>query len=292
MRPLAEDITTIPKILHQTWKSDVLPAKFEAWSMSCRLKHPDWEWVLWTNEDNLDLVRLYYPSLMKTYQALPAEIYRADLIRSLYMYTFGGVYLDLDTECLQPSEVLFDKYVVPQKKSHQTALIGRMGVNPEFQHSIPNAWMASPPAHPFHLVLPDTVHRRTKDNEIEGAFPEALTGPIALRDSIVAYESQKVLHGGSLSEGVHKLKAKVPFPKNQTFSHQVTLLPSEFIYPYSWGADGKPYQDLCWVLRDGYDAAKCKAALRVEKKGSVCITYWSHTHTPNGEHAENIKHIT
>jgi hypothetical protein len=89
-RPLATDITSIPKILHQSWKSKDLPFKFQQWSEGCRIKHPDWEWVLWTDDDNLNLVRQYYPWLEKTYRALPAGIYRADLVRSLCMYTFGG----------------------------------------------------------------------------------------------------------------------------------------------------------------------------------------------------------
>ena len=89
-RPLSQDYTTIPKILHQSWKTEELPAKFSAWSLSCREKHPDWEWVLWTDKDNLKLVRKHYPWLERTYQALPGEIYRADMIRALYMYTFGG----------------------------------------------------------------------------------------------------------------------------------------------------------------------------------------------------------
>lgn len=89
-RPLAFDLSAVPKLLHQTWKSTKLPSKFEKWSNACREKHPDWEWVLWTDEDNLKLVRKYFPWLEDTYLALPGNIYRADLVRNMYMYIFGG----------------------------------------------------------------------------------------------------------------------------------------------------------------------------------------------------------
>lgn len=89
-RPLASDHFSIPKLLHQSWKTNELPAKFDKWSRVCREKHQDWEWVLWTNDDNLNLVRKYFPWLLEEYLALPGEIYRADLSRNLYMYMFGG----------------------------------------------------------------------------------------------------------------------------------------------------------------------------------------------------------
>lgn len=89
-RPLARDLSSFPRIIHQSWKSLELPAKFKTWSDLCRAKHSEWEWVLWTDTDNLELVRKHFSWLEETYRDLPGEIYRADLMRNLYMYTFGG----------------------------------------------------------------------------------------------------------------------------------------------------------------------------------------------------------
>lgn len=89
-RPISKDLQTIPKLFHQSWSSTELPAKFERWSATCRRAHPDWEWVLWTDKDNEELVKTHFPWLLKTYKALPGVIYRADLVRNLYMHMFGG----------------------------------------------------------------------------------------------------------------------------------------------------------------------------------------------------------
>jgi mannosyltransferase OCH1-like enzyme len=89
-RPLTTQLHTVPKLFHQSWSSHSLPAKFERWSSTCREAHPDWEWVLWTDEDNANLVRKYFPSFLKSYQAMQGEIYRADAMRNIYMYIFGG----------------------------------------------------------------------------------------------------------------------------------------------------------------------------------------------------------
>ena len=46
----------ITRILHQSWKSRELPAHFKHWQGSWRANHPGWEYRLWTDQDNRDLV--------------------------------------------------------------------------------------------------------------------------------------------------------------------------------------------------------------------------------------------
>lgn len=89
-RPLATDRLSIPKLFHQSWSSDQLPRKFECWSESCRQQHPDWEWVLWTDEDNLQLVKTHFPWFLDTYLSFPNVINQADVARLMYMYIYGG----------------------------------------------------------------------------------------------------------------------------------------------------------------------------------------------------------
>lgn len=81
---------SIPKLIHQSWSSNTLPAKFVTWSDTWRANHPDWEWVLWTDEDNKALVERYFPWFKESYAQLKGEIFRADSARNMYMYAFGG----------------------------------------------------------------------------------------------------------------------------------------------------------------------------------------------------------
>lgn len=89
-RPLSTNLQSVPKLFHQSWAKDELPERFERWSSSCRRQHEDWEWVLWTDEDNLKMVKRFFPWILDLYQNLPGPIYRADLVRNMYMYLFGG----------------------------------------------------------------------------------------------------------------------------------------------------------------------------------------------------------
>ena len=89
-RSLPFDRTRAPKLLHQSWKNDTLPAKFQRWSATCQKANPDWEYVLWSDKDNLELITRFAPWFLKTYKDLKSEIYRADAIRNVYMHVFGG----------------------------------------------------------------------------------------------------------------------------------------------------------------------------------------------------------
>lgn len=45
---------------------------------------------------------------------------------------------------------------------------------------------------------------------------------------------------------------------------------------------------LCSVEAKTFDAKACQEKLEVAKKGSISITYWSHTHSGTNDHAKNI----
>ncbi|KAG6167297.1 hypothetical protein E4U24_008285 [Claviceps purpurea] len=287
----------VPKIFHQSWKSLELPTKFQEWSLSCRQKHKGWEWVVWTDEDNLRLVQQHFPWLEDVYNGLPGVIYRADLARHLYMYIYGGVYADLDTECLHPTEDLQHEYGPIFGKSKtplpDRAIFGRMGTNPDFEHSIPNAWMAATPGHPFFLLAIQhvmSIYNETKSQNKIGT-PESVTGPIALRDSIIKYEEDKIRQGPALGDSIKYLTSVGPFAQDQAENHEVLLLPSHLIYPYSWAYGGEDVRGDCWVLHDTYNAETCKEKLGTEQAGSICITYWSHTHAGAGHSKENMEYI-
>lgn len=73
------------QFIHQSWKTHSLLPHVVPLADSWRLAYPDWEYVLWDDADNKELVRVLYPRLLEAYEALPSEIYRADFVRNLYM---------------------------------------------------------------------------------------------------------------------------------------------------------------------------------------------------------------
>lgn len=40
------------RIIHQSWKDANVPKDYHAWQQSWRDLHPDWKYILWTDEMN------------------------------------------------------------------------------------------------------------------------------------------------------------------------------------------------------------------------------------------------
>ena len=172
---------SIPPIFHQSWKTVDVPNKFLDWEKSCLDKHKNWDHLLWTDEDNRQFVAKEYPWLLYTYDRFKNNIQRADFSRYVYLHYYGGIYADLDVECLKNSdELIKDKVIV----------FGVLGDDDNFVHNIPNAILASIKGHPFWLFLLNRITMLMHQN----GEPEEMTGPIILRDAyrlFVKYEQYK-----------------------------------------------------------------------------------------------------
>jgi mannosyltransferase OCH1-like enzyme len=124
-----------PKIIHQTWKNYDLPENYNRWSKRCKKFHKDFKYILWSDEDNLNFIKKEYPWFLKTYNSYDKNIKRVDAVRYFYLYHYGGIYMDMDFECLKNLTPLLNN----------KAIFGYQDKN----NSIANAFMISPPKHPL-----------------------------------------------------------------------------------------------------------------------------------------------
>lgn len=91
---------SIPKVIHQTWKDHQLPPDFDKWSRTWKECLPDWEYKLHTDKENRNFVKEHFPELLETYDGYKEPIQRVDVARYAYLAVEGGLYVDLDVECL------------------------------------------------------------------------------------------------------------------------------------------------------------------------------------------------
>lgn len=141
--------TGIPRKLHQTWKTANLPPRYAAFADGWRYHHPGWEYTLWTDADLRQLVAQRYPDFLPTFDSYVDPICRADLGRYLVLHAHGGVYADLDCECLKPVDALLSAggVVLAAEPAEHAAggAAAQRGLT-----SIPgNAFLASEPGHRF-----------------------------------------------------------------------------------------------------------------------------------------------
>ncbi|KAL4806182.1 nucleotide-diphospho-sugar transferase, partial [Aspergillus unguis] len=289
-RPVSQDRTSIPKLIHQTWfpAGSNMSDSAKQWVQTVKDFHPGWEYVLWDDESDEALVERYFPWFLETYKSLPKEINRADMVRNFYMYLFGGMYADVDTEALRPVDTLFLAHDVrlrshteelsaqPATRPVQRAFMGRMAhtLDAEGLGAIPNGWMASPPGHPFFLLPVLAVMENPKgDGSVEG-----MTGPGILGPLIKQYVSSG--GGTGAPEDGERLRRQLcgriqsvqrswdlycPGHESldsgerdgEQIGHSLVLLPREQIYPFSWVDDGAVRVCLGAKKNELFDAEAC-----------------------------------
>jgi len=131
----------IPKIIHQTAMSD--KSKWHPVWEKCQKtwieNFPDYEYMMWTDEDSEEFIRDEYPWFYKTYMGYDRNIKRIDAIRYFILYHYGGIYADMDFECLKNFE-----HLLPVGK-----VCAAPGPSPEFIEKYQNAMIASPKHHDF-----------------------------------------------------------------------------------------------------------------------------------------------
>ncbi|MCC6982799.1 MAG: glycosyl transferase [Bauldia sp.] len=184
----------IPKIIHQTWKTDEVPAKFAGWVESWRRLNPGYEYRLWTDRMLLDFVAEKYPDFLPVYAAYPQPIMRADAGRYLLLHHFGGIYADLDTECLAPFDPIMDEDRVVLAHEPPTNWAQHNIASRAFSFLLFNGLMASPAGHPFWVHLAGRMYDcRFAQGVLDATGPFLLTGAyngFADKASVAVYPAQ------------------------------------------------------------------------------------------------------
>ncbi|KAI5125013.1 hypothetical protein M0805_007437 [Coniferiporia weirii] len=231
-------VERIPRIIHQTWKSETLPDRWKGISQECRDMMPDYEYMLWTDADSREFIAKEYPWFLDTFDAYTYPIQRADAIRYFVLHHFGGVYLDLDVGCRRRLDRLLVYPVILPK----TIPVG-----------VSNDLMFAEKGHPF---LAQTIHNLvTFDHSWVLNYPTVMfsTGPMFLSAQYGFWTSSHAptqdMPGGEvriLPKSLYGKNAKVEDVPHSFFTH---------FYGSSWHADdaafigflGKWGKGLMWI---------------------------------------------
>ncbi|CAL5227917.1 g10962 [Coccomyxa viridis] len=168
----------IPAVVHQTWKTTEVPEQWQAARQSCIDMHPSFHFRLWTDEDARALIARDLPELLPTFDSYPFNIQRADAIRYVLLYKFGGFYMDLDIECHKPMDALRAyPFIMPQ-----TRPVG-----------FSNDFFASTPGHPFVRKLLDALP--SWNMWLFSKYPTVMftTGPMFVTLQASLYSARKTL---------------------------------------------------------------------------------------------------
>jgi len=172
----------VPKILHQTWKTHVVPPSLEPLRQKWLSFTPDYEHPLYDDADLRALIQTHFPRYLKSYDTFTQNIERVDFARIAILYVYGGGYADLDTEplrsidaWLQPGKIVLGR----EPLEHARKLYNREVV-------LCNAFIISPPRQQLWLDFLDYIvaHYEPYYKPVDN------TGPMALTKFYEAYPSK------------------------------------------------------------------------------------------------------
>ncbi|GAB7347859.1 hypothetical protein MBLNU459_g5389t1 [Dothideomycetes sp. NU459] len=156
----------IPKIIHQTYINESIPAVWQEPQASCLALHKeDWEYILWTDAKSREFIKTEYPWFLETFDRYEFPIQRADTIRYFVLAHYGGIYIDLDDGCNRRLDPLLS-YPAWVRRTAPTG--------------ISNDAMGSVPRHPFFMRVIDSLPRYDRNWVLPYITVMASTGPLFL----------------------------------------------------------------------------------------------------------------
>lgn len=139
---------TIPKIIHHIWiGNNPIPEENMYYANSVREKNPDFEYMLWKDEDADKLFREDFPEYYQKFKELPRLIMKIDILKYTLMYKYGGLCTDMDYLMFRPFDLLDKKVVIPCNRENEKGKPSRLGT----------CIFASEKDHPFWKSLLDTL---------------------------------------------------------------------------------------------------------------------------------------
>lgn len=247
----------------QTWKSADLkssgaPPIYRIAMDSWKHHNRDWRYVFIDDNRLESYMKCNHGWFTPYWDRYDKMINKVDAFRYFYLYDNGGLYVDMDFECLQPLDRLIDEHC------HSNEIVlGKLRNQDGSPHAIPNAFMYA--ASPQHLFWVYVINQLIVN--IDRSTVERRTGPALLKD---AYENYKARLTPIRSEIMSGLNLNQDTDKHMN-GNEIALLDSKLIYPICWLTMQKERQ---YYLKNRRRFTNSDMARRF--KGSYCVTYWTH----------------
>ena len=235
---VASPVPYIPKIIHQIWLGSPFPEKYQEWQQSWLRGHPDWQYRLWTDAD---IAQLGLKN-QAAYDASTNYGQKSDIARYEILERFGGMYVDVDFECVMPFDALVHRYSFFAGISNgvggfeiNCAVVACAAHHPIMQACVNNLSIA--PVHEY--IVPNVA---------------GSTGPGYFTRQIMVFED-------GLDDGLIVFPSSYfyPLPYNQ----RLDLKKPEYLRPESFAIHHWGHS---WVSQEHYPAGKCSCEDCIAKR--------------------------
>lgn len=151
----------IPKKIFQTWKTKTISDEVQYLTNTWRTNNPDYVYHLFDDNDCEEFIKTHFD--IKVYQAycrIFPGAYKADMWRYCVLYIFGGIYIDIDTICFNPIDLVLNEdieFICPIDLNN-SPFLGK--------YNLFNTFIASVPKHPILLNCINKIVYHIENNII------------------------------------------------------------------------------------------------------------------------------
>jgi mannosyltransferase OCH1-like enzyme len=141
----------IPRNIFQTWESKNISSGFNILTQTWKYNNPNYAYFLFDSNDREEFIKKNFEeNVYKAYCRIIPGAFKADLWRYCILYIYGGIYVDIDTICLNKIDSFLDENI---------ELMTTIDLNncPYYgTYNLSNGFIASIPKHP---ILFDCIKR-------------------------------------------------------------------------------------------------------------------------------------
>jgi mannosyltransferase OCH1-like enzyme len=188
----------VPPIIHHILIGNINLDKRPSWKQAreaCLKWHPNYEYKFWNDSLAEELILKEYPWFYSTWKSYSYPIQRADSLRYLVLYHYGGIFLDLDLHCRRSLGPLRRfEFISPAA----------------YPVGISNGFLMVSPRHPFIKVLVDQLPLFNRNFLLPYATVMFSTGCMYLSAQYSLYNDR--CHLKLLDYKLHRLSGHVSTP--------------------------------------------------------------------------------
>jgi mannosyltransferase OCH1-like enzyme len=178
----------ISKIIHQTAPSKSLTTEEQRVLRLNKRLLPGWDFRFYDDTDNERVMAETFPEFAEAFRGIRRGVVQADIIRCVYLYQYGGWYLDTDYRLLRPLEgmVINSEYCSGRRSGaevdlmEQSLILPVSGTPGRDQHLVCNSILASEKGHLFWAAFIESLFSDSNLAFLDEHAVEGLTGPLGL----------------------------------------------------------------------------------------------------------------
>lgn len=145
------NLIKIPRNIFQTWETKNISSGFDILTQTWKYKNPNYAYFLFDSNEREEFIKQNFnETIYQSYCRIIPGAFKADLWRYCILFIYGGVYVDIDTICLNNIDSFFDKNI---------EFMTTIDLNncPYYgTYNLSNGFIASIPRHP---ILMDCIKR-------------------------------------------------------------------------------------------------------------------------------------